>query len=96
MDILRYLLTIVLFFIGIFFLIRCMLEGFNFLFLAASLICFLLAYWVKPKRENHRHRDNGRDWLDIIDFPVELIYWIITLPLRLLRGIFDFLSPDIP
>ncbi len=96
MGILRYLLSILLFITGIFCLINFLVDDFNFIFLAISLVCFLLAYWVKPKRENRRHRDNGWNWLDLIDFPVEIIYWIITLPFRLLRGLFDFLSPDIP
>lgn len=89
MDILRYLLAILLFVAGIFFLIRCMLEDFNFIFLILSLLCFLLAYWIKPERIDHRRKRDGWDMLDLIDFPVELVFYLITLPFRLLRGIFD-------
>jgi hypothetical protein len=95
MDILRYLLTILLFISGAFCLIRFLVDDFNFIFLAVSLVCFLLAYWVKPKRENHDRRNDTWDWLDVIDITVEVVYWIVTLPFRLLRGIFDSSSPDI-
>ncbi|MDH0031941.1 MULTISPECIES: hypothetical protein [unclassified Acinetobacter] len=95
MIFLRYLFSILLFVAGVVFFVQCLLAGFDWILFAFSLVCFLLAYWIKPKRKNH-HRDNAWDWLDLIDFPVEIIYWIITLPFRLLRGIFDFLSPDIP
>ncbi|ENW81481.1 hypothetical protein F909_02772 [Acinetobacter sp. ANC 3929] len=96
MDIFRYLLTIVLFFVGVFCVVRFLLEDFNLIFLALSLVCFLSAYWVKPNRENHDRRNDAWYWFDLIDISVELVYGIITLPLRLLRRIFDFFSPDIP
>ncbi|OJU81296.1 MAG: hypothetical protein BGN93_08310 [Acinetobacter sp. 39-4] len=96
MDIFRYLLTILLFVSGAFCLIRFLVDGFNFIFLVVSLVCFLLAYWVKPKRENHDRKNDTLDWLDVIDITVEVVYWIVTLPFRLLRGIFDSSSPDIP
>ncbi|MEN4981417.1 hypothetical protein [Acinetobacter modestus] len=95
MDILRYLLTILLFITGVLCLIRFLVDGFNFVFLAVSLVCFLLAYWVKPKRENHDRKNDTLDWLDVIDITVEVVYWIVTLPFRLLRGIFNSSSPDI-
>lgn len=97
MDILRYLLSILLFISGAFCLIRFLVDDSNFIFLTVSVICFLLAYWVKPKREDYHRRNDGwdlLDLLDLIDFPIEVIYWIVTLPFRLLRGIFDTLSPD--
>lgn len=94
MLIIRYLLTIILFISGIYGLIFCFINDFNLKFLLLSLVCFLLAYWVKPKRIHQRKYD-GWDILDIIDFPVELVFYIITLPFRLLRGIFDFFSPDL-
>ena len=96
MDILRYLLTILLFITGMFCLINFLVDDFNFIFLAVSLLCFLFAYWVKPKRENHNRRNDTWDWVDVIDITVEVVYWIVTLPFRLLRGIFDSSSPDIP
>jgi hypothetical protein len=36
-----------------------------------------------------------RGTVDVIDITVEVVYWIVTLPFRLLRGIFDSSSPDI-
>ncbi|MBC9228641.1 hypothetical protein HI850_004740 [bacterium SPL81] len=95
MDIFRYLLTIILFIAGGC-LVQFLLENFNLLFLALSLVCFLFAYWVKPKRENHDRGNDAWDWFDLIDISIEVVYRIITLPFRLLRRIFDFFSPDIP
>lgn len=96
MDILRYLLSIILFAAGVFCFVQFLLENFSLLFLALSLICFVLAYWVKPKRENRDGRSDAWNWFDLIDISIELIYRIITLPVRLIRRIFDFFSPDIP
>ncbi|MCH7393683.1 hypothetical protein MMP66_05220 [Acinetobacter dispersus] len=96
MDIFRYLLTIILFIAGVFCLVQFLLENFNLLFLALSLVCFVFAYWVKPKRENHDRGNDAWYWFDFIDMSVEAVYWIIKLPFRLLRRVFDFFSPDIP
>lgn len=96
MDIFRYLLTILLFIAGVFCVVQFLLENFNLMLLALSLVCFLFAYWVKPKREGLHRRNDVWDWFDLIDISIEVVYRIITLPFRLLRRIFDFFSPDIP
>ncbi len=55
MDLFRYLLTIILFVAGVFCLVQFLLQDFTLMLLALSLVCFLFAYWVKPKREGY-HR----------------------------------------
>lgn len=96
MDLFRYLVSIILFVAGVFCVVQFLLEDFNLVFLALSTVCFLFAYWVKPKRENRGGRSDAWDWFDFIDISIELIYRIITLPVRLIRKIFDFFLPDIP
>ncbi|WP_151863399.1 hypothetical protein, partial [Acinetobacter sp. TUM15512] len=92
----RYLITILLFAAGVFCLVQFLGGNFDLIFFALSIVCFLFAYWVKPKRENRERRNDAWYWFDLIDMFVEAVYLVIILPFRLLRRIFDFLSPDVP
>ncbi|WP_043969759.1 MULTISPECIES: hypothetical protein [Acinetobacter] len=96
MDIFRYLITIFLFAAGVFYLVQFLGENFDLIFFALSIVCFLFAYWVKPKREQRERRSDAWYWFDPIDMFVEAVYLIINLPFRLLRRVVDFFNPDVP
>lgn len=95
MTIIRYLLAIGLFISGIACMARFFLMGFDWLFAVLSIICFLLAYWLLPKqrRQQHNRHLDGLDIIDIlIELPIELMFNIIILPFRLLRGLVHLLD----
>ena len=98
MIFIRYLFAIALFITGIFCLINFFIQDFNWLFLLATVVCFVLAYWVKPttrhRHESRRHQDQY-DWLDWIDWPIDFLFQVISLPFRLIFRIFDNPSIDL-
>ncbi|RYY79661.1 MAG: hypothetical protein EOO69_05965 [Moraxellaceae bacterium] len=99
MVFIRYLLVIALFVTGVFSVIQCILEGFGFLAGLIALGCFVLSYAVKPsagqdapKRQTANHYSN---WLDWIDFPIDAVFQLITLPFRLIGKLFKQLDFDV-
>lgn len=98
MIFIRYLFAIALFITGFFCLLRFFADGFNWPFLLATLVCIVLAYWIKPStntRHQQRRNQNSYDWLDWIDWPIDFLFQVISLPFRLIFRIFDNPSIDL-
>ena len=98
----RYLLAVALFITGIICLFRFIFMGWEWLFLGISIACLLMAHWALPKQQKQQRRQrrqqrahdySGFDVFEIlIEFPIELMFQLIILPLRFLRIIVHFLD----
>lgn len=98
MRLIRYLLAITLFIGSLFCLLRFFIDGFNWPFLLIAVMGIILAYWIKPstnKRHQQRRGQDRYDWLDWIDFPIDFLFQVISLPFRLILRIFDNPSIDL-
>ncbi len=98
MVFIRYLLAIALFVTGVFILIQCILEDFGFIAVGFALGCFVLAYAVKPSATQHaanpQKLDKSPNWLDWIDFPIDFVFQLITLPFRFIGKLFRHTDLD--
>ncbi len=94
----RYLIAIALFITGFFILVQCWLERFGLIAICSALGCFVLSYIIKPsykqQTDNQRKSDNTVQWLDWIDFPIEFIFQLITLPFRSVGRLLKHLDID--
>ena len=89
MIILREITAVIIFLVAIYFIVGLFSSGFNWLYLAGCMACFLLAYLTWPsKKQGQRSNDNWLlDCLEvIIELPTEFLIWILRSLTRLIPG----------
>lgn len=84
MDIIRIVISILLFFMGCYFAFDLILNDFNWKVLVGLILSFVAAYLIWPKE----HKIDG-DLIElignIIEFPFKLLLWIFRGIVRLMR-----------
>lgn len=91
MEPLRILLAVLAFLAGVAALVHGIAVGPLWAGLLGMALCFLLAYWLWPRR---RQLDYG--WLDVLEVLVELPVNVVLWLLRLLGRVFrDVEGPDL-
>jgi hypothetical protein len=78
-DGIRLLLAVLLFCLGIYLVWDLFAAGFDVIVLASSLLCFVVAHYIKPKSSD---RDDASAVWDILDFIVDVPFRAISLFLR--------------
>lgn len=91
MESLRILLAVLAFLAGIAALVHGIAVGPLWAGLLGMLLCFLLAYWLWPRR-----REIDSVWLDVlellVELPVNVVLWLLRQLGRLFR---DIDGPDL-
>lgn len=89
MNTLREVVAIVVFTIAIVLLSNLALKGFDGSLMAATIVCFIVAYIIWPSKRKGARRDDS-NVLDIIEFfielPVDLFLWLFRLTTRIFRS----------
>lgn len=88
MTIIRATTAILIFLLGIFFVVKLFTASFELTNLIIALVCFALAYFIWPsKKQGQRHEDNGfLDLIEIlIELPAEIIFWVFRMLGHLFR-----------
>lgn len=85
----RLLLAILLFCLGGYLVWDLFTAGFSFVVVVFSLLCFILAHYIKPKPNDRG--DSSLVW-DVLDFIVDIPFRTISL---FIRGIGKPLKGDI-
>ena len=78
-DGIRLLLAVLLFCLGIYLVWDLFAAGFDLIVLASSLLCFVVAHYIKPKSSD---RDDASAVWDILDFIVDIPFKAISIFLR--------------
>lgn len=81
-DAIRLFIAFALFCLGIYLVFDLFVSGFSFVVLIASVVCFVLAHYIKP--EDSR----ADDWSSVFDF-MDLM---IDIPFRAIAGALRLLS----
>mgnify|MGYP000273457136 CR=1 FL=1 len=88
MQLLRELVAVIMFVLGIVFIVDLVSSGFDSKVLLLAVLCFVGAYIVWPSKKKGQ-RDEGNNFLDIlevvIEAPVEIFMWFLKIIGRLLR-----------
>ncbi len=88
MELLRALISLVLFSCGIYFLFDGFSPELDWKALALAAFVFVLAYFFWPSRKRGQ-REDGNPWLDalelIVELPVEIFLWVFRLFARLFK-----------
>ncbi len=88
MELLRALISLLLFGCGLYFLFDGFNPTFDWKALVFAITAFLLAYFFWPSKKRGQ-RDDDNPWLDalelVIELPVELFLWVIRLFTRLFK-----------
>lgn len=75
----RLLLAVLLFCLGVYLIWDLFAAGFDFIVLVSSLLCFIVAHYIKPKSSD---RDDSSVVWDIVDFIVDIPFKTISIFLR--------------
>lgn len=95
---LREWIAAIIFFAGIAGIFTLFSDGFEWAMLAATAFSFIAAYIIWPSKRLGQRHDDGRiaDIFEVlIEFPIELFFWIIRLFGRMLGGKGDGVDLDI-
>ncbi|WP_062060951.1 hypothetical protein [Cellvibrio sp. OA-2007] len=76
---LRLFLAVLLFCLGIYLVWDLCSAGFDLIILVSSLLCFVVAHYIKPKPDD---RDDSSVVLDVLDFIVDIPFRAISIFLR--------------
>jgi hypothetical protein len=90
MKLLREIVAVIIFIIGIFSVVDLVTNGINSEDVFIAVLCFICAYIVWPSKKKGQ-RDDGNSFLDILEFiieaPVDILMWLLKMIGRLLgRG----------
>jgi len=90
MQVLREIVAVIAFILGVVFIVDLVSYGFNSRGLFFSVLCFVVAYIVWPSKKKGQ-RNDGNGFLDILELvieaPVEIFMWLLRIVGRLLgRG----------
>lgn len=78
-DAARLFAAVALFCIGFYLVFDLFANGFDFLVLASAIGCFVLAHYLKPKRDRS---DDSITVFDCIEFVIEIPFRILAGALR--------------
>lgn len=79
LDEIRLFVAVLLFCLGIYLVWDLFATGFELIVLASSLLCFVVAHYIKPKSDDRE--DSSVVW-DILDFIVDIPFKTISIFLR--------------
>ncbi len=88
MTSIRAAIALLIFLLGVFFVVTLFTAPFAWINVIIALVCFVLAYYIWPsKKQGQRHQDNGfLDLIEIfIEFPAEIILWVFRMLGHLFR-----------
>lgn len=79
LDEIRLFVAVLLFCLGVYLVWDLFAAGFDLIVLASSLLCFVVAHYIKPKSDDRE--DSSVVW-DILDFIVDIPFKTISIFLR--------------
>ncbi len=83
MNTVREFFSVILFAAGVFLLLQILTDGFSWVYVSGSAVCFVLAYLIWPSKKRGQRQESN--WfLDILEFVIELPIEIIVNSFRLL------------
>ena len=87
MQVIREIVAVIMFVLGVVFVVDLVSSGFDLKGLLFAVLCFVGAYIVWPSKKKGQ-RDEGNSFLDIlevvIEAPVEIFMWLLRIVGRLL------------
>ncbi len=86
----RLVLSLCLFCVGLYLIFDLFLSGFNFIILISSIICFVLAHYLKPKESESEDLSTLSELVNlIVDIPFRAIAFALRSIGRVFKGDVD-------
>jgi len=83
----RTFFAFIIFLVGCYCLYDVCTIGFSYAMLGGAAISFFIAHCILPK--NRRNKESALDYLDLLEFIIEVPYQICSLVVRLVGRIFS-------